>query len=57
METHDAVACSLKARYYKRLASHLANIATAIFGRIEDLDFRKPPKSDGGASSGEAGTT
>ena len=45
MATHDAVACSLKVRYYKRLASHLANIATAIFGRIEDLDFRKPPKS------------
>ncbi|MCH2144234.1 MAG: hypothetical protein MK082_03695 [Phycisphaerales bacterium] len=45
MQTHDAAACSLKARYYKRLASHLANIATAIFGRIEDLDFRKPPKA------------
>lgn len=44
MAAHDAVACSLTARYYKRLASHLANIATAIFGRIEDLDFRKPPK-------------
>jgi phosphate uptake regulator len=45
MAAHEAVACSLRARYYKRLASHLANIATAIFGRIEDLDFRKPPKS------------
>jgi phosphate transport system protein len=44
MSTHDAVACSLRARYYKRVASHLANIATAIFGRIEDLDFRKPSK-------------
>ncbi len=51
METHDAAACSLKARYYKRLASHLANIATAIFGRIEDLDFRKPPKSNDETSS------
>jgi phosphate transport system protein len=54
METHDAAACSLKARYYKRLASHLANIATAIFGRIEDLNFRKPPKPDDVKSSGEA---
>jgi phosphate uptake regulator len=43
--THVAVAYSLLARHYKRVASHLANIATSVFGRIEDLDFRKPKKS------------
>ena len=45
VETHAAVAYSLLGRHYKRVASHLANIATAVFGRIEDLDFRKPKKS------------
>ncbi len=45
VETHAAVAYSLLARHYKRVASHLANIATAVFGRIEDLDFRKPKKN------------
>ena len=52
VETHSAVAYSLLARHYKRVASHLANIATAVFGRIEDLDFRKPKKksADDGAS-------
>ncbi len=43
--THVAVAYSLLARHYKRVASHLANIATSVFGRIEDLDFRKPKKA------------
>ena len=42
--THSAVAYSLRSRHYKRIASHLANIATAVFGKIEDLDFRKPKK-------------
>jgi phosphate transport system protein len=42
--THVAVAYSLLARHYKRVASHLANIATAVFGKIEDLDFRKSKK-------------
>lgn len=41
MQTHEAVAYSLLARHYKRVAAHLANIATSIFGEIEDLDFRK----------------
>lgn len=45
VQTHVAVAYSLLARHYKRVASHLANIATSVFGRIEDLDFRKPKKS------------
>ena len=42
--THEAVAYSLLCRHYKRVASHLANIATAVFGKIEELDFRKPKK-------------
>ncbi|MBC03987.1 MAG: PhoU family transcriptional regulator [Phycisphaerae bacterium] len=44
ISTQDAVALSLQTRYSKRIASHLANIATAVFGKIEELDFRKPPK-------------
>ena len=48
ISTQEAVACSMQTRYFKRIASHLANIATAVFGRIEDLDFRKPPKPGGG---------
>ena len=41
IETHEAVAYSLLARHYKRVSSHLANVATAVLGRIEDLDFRR----------------
>jgi phosphate transport system protein len=41
IETHEAVAYSLLARHYKRVAAHLANISTAVTGRIEDLDFRR----------------
>lgn len=40
IETHEAVAYSLLARHYKRVSSHLANVSTAVLGRIEDLDFR-----------------
>ncbi len=40
IETHEAVAYSLLARHYKRVSSHLANISTAVLGRVEDLDFR-----------------
>ncbi|QJQ93885.1 MULTISPECIES: PhoU domain-containing protein [Halomonadaceae] len=39
IEFHEAVAYSLLARHYKRVASHLANIATAVIGQLEDLDF------------------
>lgn len=39
IETHEAVAYSLLARHYKRVAAHLSNIATAVRGRLEDLDF------------------
>lgn len=39
VEFHEAVAYSLLARHYKRVAAHLANIATAVLGQLEDLDF------------------
>ena len=45
MTDSSAVSLSLQTRHFKRIASHLANIATAVFGRIEELDFRKPPKT------------
>ncbi len=41
IDTHEAVAYSLLARHYKRASSHLANICTAVLGRVEDLDFRR----------------
>lgn len=41
---HEAVAYSLLTRHYRRVASHLANIATAVVGQLEDLDFY-PDKS------------
>ena len=41
IKMHEAVAYSLLARHYKRVAAHLANISTAVMGRIEDLDFRR----------------
>ncbi len=40
IKTHEAVAYSLLARHYKRVSSHLANVATAVLGRVEELDFR-----------------
>ncbi|TGG91766.1 phosphate uptake regulator PhoU [Natronospirillum operosum] len=39
VEFHEAVAYSLLARHYKRVASHLGNVATAVTGNLEDLDF------------------
>lgn len=45
IEFHEAVAISLLARHYKRVAGHLSNIATAVLGRLEDLDFYPEPKS------------
>jgi len=41
IQMHEAVAYSLLSRHYKRVAAHLANISTAVTGRIEDLDFRR----------------
>jgi phosphate transport system protein len=40
IKTHEAVAYSLLARHYKRVASHLSNVATAVLGKVEELDFR-----------------
>jgi len=39
LNMHEAVAYSLLARHYKRVAAHLANIATAALGRLDALDF------------------
>jgi len=39
IKTHEAVAYSLLARHYKRVAAHLANISTAVMGRVDELDF------------------
>ncbi len=39
MELHEAIAYSLLLRYYKRVSGHLANIATAVVGSLEDMDF------------------
>jgi phosphate uptake regulator len=40
IQTHEAVAYSLLARHYKRVSSHLANVSTAVLGKVEELDFR-----------------
>jgi len=40
IQTHEAVAYSLLARHYKRVSSHLSNVATAVLGKVEELDFR-----------------
>ncbi len=40
IQIHEAVAYSLLARHYKRVSSHLANVATAVLGKVEELDFR-----------------
>ena len=39
IEVHEAVAYSLLARHFKRVAGHLSNIATAVLGRLEELDY------------------
>jgi phosphate uptake regulator len=39
-QTHEVVAYALLARHYKRVSSHLSNIATAVMGKVEHLDFR-----------------
>lgn len=46
IEFHEAVAYSLLARHYKRVAAHLANIATAVLGQLEDLDFYPDEESE-----------
>ena len=39
-QTHEVVAYALLARHYKRVSSHLSNVATAVMGEVEQLDFR-----------------
>ncbi len=39
IEFHEAVAYSLLARHYKRVAAHLTNIASAVLGELAELDF------------------
>jgi phosphate uptake regulator len=39
-QTHEVVAYALLARHYKRVSSHLSNVATAVTGKVEHLDFR-----------------
>jgi phosphate transport system protein len=43
---HEAVAYSLLARHYKRVAAHLSNIATSVLGDLEHLDFEPPGGED-----------
>jgi len=39
LDTNTAVAYTLIARYYKRIAAHLTNIATSVILPIDDLDY------------------
>jgi phosphate transport system protein len=39
VKLHEAVAYSLLARHYKRVIAHLSNIATALMGQLEYMDF------------------
>ncbi len=39
MSTNEAVCMALMARYFKRIAAHLANIGTSVILPITDLDF------------------
>ncbi|MCC5808970.1 MAG: PhoU family transcriptional regulator [Ectothiorhodospiraceae bacterium] len=49
IEFHEAVAYSLLARHYKRVAAHLANIATAVMGELEELDFHPGDEDKNGS--------
>ncbi|MCG2726027.1 MAG: hypothetical protein L6420_07205 [Elusimicrobia bacterium] len=39
LSTNEAVCYTLIARFYKRIAAHLANIATSVILPLNDLDF------------------
>ncbi len=39
LETNEAVCLTLVARYFKRVAAHLANIGSSVILPISDLDF------------------
>jgi len=41
VQTHEAVAYSLLARHYKRVAAHISNICSALRGNVEELGFHR----------------
>ncbi|NQT28498.1 MAG: hypothetical protein HQ570_02755 [Candidatus Omnitrophica bacterium] len=47
ISTNEAVCFVLMARYFKRIAAHLANIATSVILPVTDLDYFDERKSDG----------
>ncbi len=46
MPPDEAVAYVLLARFYKRVAAHLGNIATGVVSPLPMLDYRKPTSED-----------
>ncbi|MCP1726895.1 phosphate uptake regulator [Natronospira proteinivora] len=46
IQVHEAVAYSLLARHYKRVVAHLSNVATALQGQVDDLDFFRDEKKN-----------
>jgi len=46
MPPDEAVAYVLLARFYKRVAAHLGNIATGVVSPLPMLDYRKPTKDE-----------
>ena len=44
LPTQKAVAYTLLLRYFKRIASHLRNIASAVMGTVEELDYPLGPE-------------
>jgi len=43
LETADAVAYALLARHFKRVSSHLANIASSVFAPLDAIDYSDEP--------------
>ena len=46
LDVNEAVALALMARYFKRLAAHLTNIATSVILPVSDLDYFDERRSD-----------
>jgi len=47
LETADAVAYALLARHFKRISSHLANIASSVYAPLEAIDYSDEPADPG----------
>ncbi len=47
LSVNEAVCFTLMARYFKRLAAHLTNIATSVILPISDLDYYDENKAEG----------